>query len=189
MAVSDKRLAIITTTLRLINHQGFHATPMSQIAKEARVAAGTIYHYFDSKDDLIAAVYDYVKERMGAALLLQMEHANGYQAQFWVFWLNQYRFMSQNPDDFWFLEQYAVSPYIKQDIVAASRHHYQPIIDFLELGITGGVLRDMDPVLMAYMLNSQISMIVKLELTGTYQPSMSSLQTLVQSSWDMVRLL
>lgn len=187
MNVPDKRLAIVTTTLRLINKQGFHATPMSQIAREARVAAGTIYHYFYSKEDLITAVYEYVRDRMAEALVLQLSYANGYQAKFWVFWLNQYRFLSQNPDDFWFLEQYAVSPFMKHELVEVTRQHYQPFIDFLEEGVMLGILRQMDPVLMAYMLNAQISMIVKLELTGVYQPSMQSLQALVLSNWDMVK--
>ncbi|MFC0182895.1 helix-turn-helix domain-containing protein [Pseudarcicella hirudinis] len=32
--------------LELIVKHGFHASPMSDVAKHANVAAGTIYHYF-----------------------------------------------------------------------------------------------------------------------------------------------
>ena len=58
----DKRKAILNTTLKLISSNGFHAAPMSVIAKEAGVAAGTIYLYFENKEDLIIQLYKYVKE-------------------------------------------------------------------------------------------------------------------------------
>ena len=49
----DKRTAIFESTLALVREQGFHGTPMSQVAKKAGVAAGTLYLYFESKDHLI----------------------------------------------------------------------------------------------------------------------------------------
>jgi AcrR family transcriptional regulator len=40
-------------TLKLITEHGFHATPVSMIASEAGVGAGTIYRYFESKEAII----------------------------------------------------------------------------------------------------------------------------------------
>ncbi len=55
--VDDKRAAILAATLRLISKNGFHGTAMSKVAKEAGVSAGIIYHYFDSKDELMDELY------------------------------------------------------------------------------------------------------------------------------------
>lgn len=38
--------------------QGFHGTGMARIAEQAGMSAGHIYHYFDGKDAIIAAIVD-----------------------------------------------------------------------------------------------------------------------------------
>ena len=51
--MNDKRKDILDATLQLISDQGFHGTPMSQIAAEAGVGAGAIYRYFENKHLLL----------------------------------------------------------------------------------------------------------------------------------------
>jgi AcrR family transcriptional regulator len=41
------------TALELFAEKGFHATPMSQVAKEAGVSKGLAYNYFESKQDIL----------------------------------------------------------------------------------------------------------------------------------------
>jgi AcrR family transcriptional regulator len=53
----DKREAILAAALRLLARFGLHNTPMSAVAREARVAAGTLYLYFESKEAMINALY------------------------------------------------------------------------------------------------------------------------------------
>ncbi|MDD2501941.1 MAG: helix-turn-helix domain containing protein, partial [Geobacter sp.] len=57
MESTDKRIAVIQATIELVAEYGFHGSPMSRVAKRAGVAAGTIYHYFESKDALIESSY------------------------------------------------------------------------------------------------------------------------------------
>jgi AcrR family transcriptional regulator len=49
----DKKTLILETTLDLISENGFHGTPISMIAEKAGIGAGTIYRYFENKEDLI----------------------------------------------------------------------------------------------------------------------------------------
>lgn len=53
MKTSGKRSDIIKASMELISEQGFHGAPMSGIAAKAGVATGTIYRYFDSRNELI----------------------------------------------------------------------------------------------------------------------------------------
>jgi len=55
--VPEKRTAILDASLCLFDEQGFHGTSMSDIAEAAGVGAGTIYRYFDSKNDLVEELY------------------------------------------------------------------------------------------------------------------------------------
>jgi AcrR family transcriptional regulator len=52
------RQLILETALRLFRERGYAETTMRAIAKEAGVAVGNAYYYFDSKEHLIQGFYD-----------------------------------------------------------------------------------------------------------------------------------
>jgi AcrR family transcriptional regulator len=52
------RQLILDTALRLFRERGYAETTMRAIAKEAGVAVGNAYYYFDSKEHLIQGFYD-----------------------------------------------------------------------------------------------------------------------------------
>ncbi|HVP28027.1 MAG TPA: TetR/AcrR family transcriptional regulator [Myxococcota bacterium] len=53
-----RRAQILDAALRLWMRQGFHATPVDAVAREAGVAKGTIYLYFPTKEAMLAALVD-----------------------------------------------------------------------------------------------------------------------------------
>ncbi len=59
---AGRKEQIMETALELFAISGFHATSIAQIASEARIAKGSVYHYFESKDillaDIFASLYD-----------------------------------------------------------------------------------------------------------------------------------
>ena len=61
----DKRRAILDAAVRVFARQGFHACRVSDIADEAGVAYGLVYHYFGSKDEVLDTLFT---ERWGLLL-------------------------------------------------------------------------------------------------------------------------
>jgi TetR/AcrR family fatty acid metabolism transcriptional regulator len=53
---------IIEAAVKVIAENGYHASQVSKIAKEAGVADGTIYLYFKNKEDILVSVF---QEKMG----------------------------------------------------------------------------------------------------------------------------
>jgi AcrR family transcriptional regulator len=53
----DKRRLILDAAVRVFARQGFHTCRVSDIADEARVAYGLVYHYFDSKDQILDTLF------------------------------------------------------------------------------------------------------------------------------------
>ncbi|KAB8126751.1 TetR/AcrR family transcriptional regulator [Gracilibacillus oryzae] len=53
----EKKEKIIGVAMKLFSEKGFHATSIQQIVQEANVSKGAFYIYFDSKDDLIIAIF------------------------------------------------------------------------------------------------------------------------------------
>ena len=54
---SDKRQLILDAAVRVFARKGFHAARVGDIAAEAGVAHGLLYHYFSSKDELLETVF------------------------------------------------------------------------------------------------------------------------------------
>lgn len=54
---ADKRRQILDAAVRVFARQGFHATRVSDIADEAGVAYGLVYHYFRSKDEVLNELF------------------------------------------------------------------------------------------------------------------------------------
>src|SRR5438552_8961604 len=53
----DKRRLILDAAVRVFARQGFHACRVSDIADEAGVAYGLVYHYFPSKDAVLDTLF------------------------------------------------------------------------------------------------------------------------------------
>src|ERR1700722_417505 len=57
MAAIDKRRVILDAAMRVFARQGFHTCRVSDIADEAGVAYGLVYHYFSSKDEILDTLF------------------------------------------------------------------------------------------------------------------------------------
>ncbi len=53
----DKRRVILDAAVRVFARQGFHTCRVSDIADEAGVAYGLVYHYFSSKDQILDTLF------------------------------------------------------------------------------------------------------------------------------------
>jgi len=55
----DTKERILRTAFQLFHEQGYHATGVATILREAEVNAGSLYHFFPSKDALLLGVLEY----------------------------------------------------------------------------------------------------------------------------------
>ena len=53
----DKRRVILDAAVRVFAREGFHTCRVSDIADEAGVAYGLVYHYFKSKDQVLDTLF------------------------------------------------------------------------------------------------------------------------------------
>jgi AcrR family transcriptional regulator len=57
VAGEEKRRQLLDASVRVFARKGFHASRVGDIAEEAGVAHGLLYHYFKSKDEVLEAVF------------------------------------------------------------------------------------------------------------------------------------
>lgn len=118
MAPGEKREAILQAALLLFAERGFHNAPMSLLAREAGVSAGTIYLYFTDKDDLIHALYRHVKTVFYRAMVVGYAPDLPHAVAFRQMWLNTYDFYGSHQTEARFLDLYENSPYYHPAIPA-----------------------------------------------------------------------
>src|SRR5687768_10493304 len=58
-----RRQQIIDAAYRCFARKGFHQTTMRDIYQETKLSPGAVYHYFDSKDAIIQASFEFDYER------------------------------------------------------------------------------------------------------------------------------
>jgi TetR/AcrR family transcriptional regulator, fatty acid metabolism regulator protein len=56
-AAADKRRVILDAAVRVFASQGFHTCRVADIADEAGVAYGLVYHYFSSKEEVLDTLF------------------------------------------------------------------------------------------------------------------------------------
>jgi TetR/AcrR family transcriptional regulator, fatty acid metabolism regulator protein len=68
VAGGDKRAAILRAATTVFAHNGYFNSKVADIAREARVADGTVYLYFKSKEEILHHIFDRsVEEALAAA--------------------------------------------------------------------------------------------------------------------------
>jgi TetR/AcrR family fatty acid metabolism transcriptional regulator len=59
--IAARRTQILDAAAKVFAAKGFHPTTIKDIAKEAGIADGTIYHYFESKGALLLGIFDHMR--------------------------------------------------------------------------------------------------------------------------------
>ncbi|KAF0188941.1 MAG: transcriptional [Desulfobulbaceae bacterium] len=80
MKAQDKHIKIINAATKVFAKKGFFNARISDIAKEAKVADGTIYLYFNNKFDILISVFEEeisnLIEQVNKSLLLEPDPRN-----------------------------------------------------------------------------------------------------------------
>lgn len=184
-SISDKKKAIFESTLELIKEHGFHGAPMSLVAKNAGVAAGTIYHYFESKEQLICELYTYNRSRVVEIVNMAMKEGSSYKENFFKIWSNLYEFYVQKPNVFIFFEQFVNSPYNADKY---PNHFRGQLYNFFVEGIKNGQIKAVKPEILLALTLGSINSTAKLNLFGNIPLDKTDLQQIVEILWHGIAM-
>lgn len=190
MKTSGKRSDIIKASMELISEQGFHGAPMSGIAAKAGVATGTIYRYFDSRNELITELYKEVEKKIISVIQDGYPVGKPIRKRFVHLTTKLFRHFIDCPLHFRYLEQYHNSPYgtaLRQDILL-NRSKKPNIFGnlFLE-GIERKVLKDFAlPVLFALTMGP-LRDLIRDHILGFISLDEEMIRQVIEACWDSIR--
>ncbi len=69
----DTKNRIYAASIELMEHKGFENITIAEISKKAHVSVGAFYHYFTSKNDILAEVFKKADDFFSTAVVKKLE--------------------------------------------------------------------------------------------------------------------
>ena len=140
--MTDKQKTILQATLELVAEYGLTGTTIALIAKRAQASPGIIYHYFASKDEIIATLYAQIETDFVEALLAEQVLGLPWSERMPRLFLKTFDHFVEHPLALSFHEQYKNSAYHKIDDETAGDGVMAPLARALQDDIAHGLIRD-----------------------------------------------
>lgn len=190
MPRKDKREEIVRAALELIAEHGFHGAPMAMIADRAHVGAGTIYRYFENKDELITELYRDLEERIYPVLLEGYTSGTLFRERFLHLGTALLSYFIENPLDFRFLEQFHNSPYgtvIRRDKILGEREGCDVFRELFEEGVSQQVLKDLPLVVLFALAFGPLLAVARDHILGFVTLDDLLIARSIEACWDGVK--
>jgi len=185
--VEDKRRAILEATLKLISENGFHGTAMSKVAKEAGVSAGIIYHYFDSKDELMDELYKHIKRQFGRMIVESFDQNQPLRSQIRHLLGVMIRYYIQRPRESAFLEQYTRSPYFRPEIEMEVSQYYLPVAELLQRAQQEMIVKDFPAAVLNTLTLDVATSLAQKQAAGFLHLTDELIEQIIDACWEAVR--
>ena len=94
----DKRRKILAAAVKVFAREGYFAARVSDVARRAGVADGTIYLYFKGKDDILVSLFDQVMREHIARAREELRLVKGAPARLKAVAAHHLRLLGSNRD-------------------------------------------------------------------------------------------
>ncbi|GAA4326489.1 TetR/AcrR family transcriptional regulator [Pontixanthobacter gangjinensis] len=182
-----KREALVKATIKLVNNNGFHAAPMSRIAKMAEVSPGTIYLYFENKQDLVDQVYVEVKAAFSEYAFKDYSEEMSVEKGFEKIWKNIADFKLNKVEEAMFLSQCDNSPIIDEKGRQEGLKHLQPLLDLWDRGIKNGSIKAVSPYLLYAFSIYPIAFLMNMQERNIYELSQQHIEEAYEMAWNSIK--
>jgi AcrR family transcriptional regulator len=135
----EKRKRIMDVAFRLFSDKGFHGTTPAKIAKESKIATGTLFNYFKTKEELINELYLQVNVDLHEYIADKVDLSLESETVIRDIWLAIIQWEVEYKERFLFHVQYSSSPFIrycKDDIPTEYSFFFSDVLDnFINEGL------------------------------------------------------
>lgn len=184
---TENRQAILDAALALFAARGFDATPVPEIAKRAGLSPGTIYRYFESKEDLVNALYRHWKGTFFEMMTAGYPSGAPARTRFSYFFQALVQFWRRNPLAFEFLEFHHHVHYLDAESRAVYREVMGFIHEFLEDTAREEITKPLPPEAVVAFVLGAFTGLVKAEKADELPLDDALLQSIEECCWEAIR--
>lgn len=186
---SDKRLLILHAVEKLIAEEGFEGLSMHKLAKEAGVATGTIYRYFEDKHHLLYETRLHALARAAEIIQAGVNDEMPLKVRYRCLWLNIWHHArTENALKSHLLYEQLISLHLDHQQLAQLRQRenqlFCTIHNLFEEGKQQGLFKPLDnKILFGVSLESSSSLARK-QRTNCIELNDEALEMAIEASWD-----
>lgn len=145
MIKDGKEKRIFDAALKLFTEKGIDNTSTASISKEAGIAVGTLYVYFENKEDLINKLYISLKEESVTVICPDPSQTVLNYDYLEKLWMNAVEWGINNQDKFKFIAQFQSSPYYTEDVKAIFDSYQKNFVRLIKGSIKNKKLKNLPP--------------------------------------------
>ena len=183
----NKREAILQATLHLLAHKGFHGFSIKQVADLAGVAAGTVYLYFNDREDLILQLDAQIMEQVAQYIFANHNPRQPLFDQFQQLCLSFWHFFKQNPEIQLSKNQFEhLPPEVLRNRHADAKTIFYPLITFFESGRADASLKNLPNEVLFSLAFEHFFALARNAMIGLIDIDDMMLEDIVLASWDAI---
>jgi AcrR family transcriptional regulator len=183
----DKGEAILGAALDLFVEKGFHGTSVPSVAERAGVAAGTIYHYFASKEALVNALFKRWKADIAARVLQDFPFDRPPREQFRAVWERMTDFALAHPKELAFLELHHHGSYLDAESLAIEHQILDFGVEMVERAQQAQALKSLPAKLLMEFANGAFLGVFRAGLEGRVPLDRTTLMDAERCCWEALR--
>lgn len=183
---TNKRDAIFAATLSLCRDTGIAGLKMSAIAKQAKIASGTLYLYFDSKEALLNALYQKLKRDFVAIAPSELDELP-IKVQLFTLWKLSLRYFIDHHDERIFMEQFIRSPFITVESQAVGQNFTELLLRIFAAGRQQMIIKDTSDDLLVSLISGYMRSVSELVINNKTTLNERFEQETFALCWDALR--
>lgn len=185
LVMTTKRSQIIQATRDLLFEQGLQDTSMAQIAQRADVGMGTIYNYFDNKEELVFTLYSEIKAAMSDYALERYEESEPVVKRI-LYLLGRYaHYGLEHPREFRLSQQLAQVPYVQAE--ASEYPVTAAVAQLFSEAKEQHLLKEMPENVMILLMFGGLNALVEAHATREIRLDEALIEKAAWACWDAIR--
>jgi len=182
----DKRARLLDAALELFETRGFDGVAVPEIAAKAKVATGTVYRYFESKEALVNALYRHWKSTYNAVVLAPLRPGLAVREKFSAYWQRMMLFARTYPKAARFMDLHHHGAYLDDESRALSKAYVEVAQDFFaEAGATGAI-RPIEPDLVVALMWGAATGLTKFSAQGVLKSNSLTATQMEDALWRAI---
>lgn len=184
-----KEKLILESALSIISKTGLAGLKMSDLAKEAKLATGTVYIYFKDKEELVRRLYLYLMRNITNALSTSLNSNDPVKLKIKRIAHNYLIDSILNPQKGVFFEQYFRSPYYHEteNILQEENQILQPIYEVIIEGQQQNIIKEISADMLVTMVCGMLDSLAKTAIYTEKNYSESEWEVIFSVVWDAIK--
>lgn len=179
---SAKREQFLAAALKLFVTQGVQNTSTAEIAREAGTAAGTLFLYFPTKQDLIDQLALQFARQQAENLRARLSTEMNARETFWTIWSSTIGWFTAHMDAYLYIQLVRDTGFLSPAVAQESNQYFGFYYEVVQKGLAEGSIRPYPVELIGGLLYQDVVAVMNMI---RYQPDTTLHDTYIQQGFEI----